>query len=94
MPWAEKLRAHGHRLPWPFRLAGRSIGSRRGNSASQKARGTLPVAHGRVEAGCLTLNDIPIAFGLRKRYEDRLVTILNNEKVPLGLLPAALSARG
>ena len=30
------------RLPWPFRLAGRSIGSRRGNSASQKARGTLP----------------------------------------------------
>ena len=35
------------------------------------------VAHGRVEGGdVLTLNDIPIAFGLRKRYEDRQVTIL------------------
>lgn len=34
-------------------------------------------SHGRVEGGdVLTLNDIPIAFGLRKRYEDRQVTIL------------------
>lgn len=49
-----------------------------GKIAEDKSRAErFRVAHGRVEGGnVLTLNDVPIAFGLRKRYEDRQVTVL------------------